>query len=90
MFQYFRNIIIMHEPGTGMVLNDRVNKPTATYKCLVKSERIFITAKLKWVRTRQKEHIALPTMITFNFRHLTTPRKITGTVQRHGSIKQEI
>ena len=38
-----------------MVLNDRVDKPT--YKYLVKLEGLFITAKLKWVRIRQKEHI---------------------------------
>ena len=53
MLHYFRNI--MPEPGAVMVLNDRVNKPT--YKCLVKLEDLFITAKLKWVRIRQKEHI---------------------------------
>ena len=53
MFQYFRNI--MHEPGAVMELNDRVIK--STYKCLVKLEGLFITAKLEWVRIRQKEHI---------------------------------
>ena len=65
MFQYVRNI--MHEPGAGMVLNDRVNKPT--YKCLVKLERLFITATWQAQSTLDNcsrgRHVHTPTRLAY-------------------------